>query len=77
MKVRFRDGPLDGMVEDVADTEVERGIIYWPPGAMNDKHDDDGAPGLDNIVEYVYRGDGSADYVSGLLDDADLPDRPA
>ena len=77
MEVRFRGGPLDGRVEDVADIEVERGIIYWPPGAMNNKHDDDQGPGLDNVVEYLYRGDGTADYVSGLLDDANKPDDPS
>lgn len=25
-------------------------------------------PGVDNVVEYLYRGDGSADYAGGLLD---------
>jgi hypothetical protein len=25
-------------------------------------------PGVDNVVEYLYRGDGSADHVGGLLD---------
>jgi hypothetical protein len=29
---------------------------------------EDRVPGVDNVVEYLYRGDGSADYVGGLLD---------
>ncbi len=67
MKVRFNDGPLDGRTEEVADEETERGIIYWPPGALDRAEDDDAVPGLDGVVEYVYRGDGTADYVSGFL----------
>ena len=44
-----------------------RATIIWPPNADLAKHDD-AIPGSDDVVEYLYRGNGAADYVGGLLD---------
>ena len=41
--------------------------MIWPPNADLTKHDD-AIPGSDDVVEYLYRGNGAADYVGGLLD---------
>jgi hypothetical protein len=67
MQVRFVGGPLDGRVEEVADDLEPRAAIFWPPGADR-TITDDRVPGVDNVVEYLYRGDGTADYVGGMLD---------
>jgi hypothetical protein len=67
MRVRFTGGPLDGRTEDVEGDLEASPTIYWPPGA--DLHrQEDRTPGVDGVVEYLYRGDGTADYVGGLLD---------
>ncbi len=68
MRVRFVGGPLDGQTEEVQDDLAPEATIYWPPGADLTVQDDR-VPGVDNVVEYLYRGDGSADYVGGLLDE--------
>ena len=68
MRVRFVGGPLDGQTEEVHDDLAPDATIYWPPGADLTVQDDR-IPGVDNVVEYLYRGDGSADYVGGLLDE--------
>ncbi len=67
MLVRFNGGPLDGQSHEIADEPDVGAAITWPPNADADKHDD-AIPGADDIVEYLYRGQGSADYVGGLLD---------
>ncbi len=67
MDVRFNGGPLDGQTKDVGDEPEDGGMILWPPDAT--LTDDDAVPGNDNVVEYLYRGNGTADYVSGLLDE--------
>ena len=67
MQVRFVNGPLDGRVEEIdADLETSP-TIYWPLGA-DLRAQDDRVPGVDDVVEYLYRGDGTAEYVGGLLD---------
>ena len=66
MQVRFVGGPLDGRVEEVEGDLEESSPIFWPPGADLNKQDDR-VPGVDDVVEYLYRGDGTADYVGGLL----------
>jgi hypothetical protein len=67
MQVRFVGGPLDGRLEGVdADLEANA-AIFWPPDADLEKQEDR-VPGVDDVVEYLYRGDGVAEYVGGLLD---------
>ena len=66
MQVRFVGGPLDGRVEEVEDGLEDSAAIFWPPGADLTKQDDR-VPGVDDVVEYLYRGDGTAEYVGGLL----------
>ena len=66
MQVRFTGGPLDGETKEIgSEPEVGR-TIHWPPDATPTTHDDT-IPGADDILEYLYRGDGEADYVAGLL----------
>jgi hypothetical protein len=67
MRVRFVGGPLDGQTKDVQDDLAPESTIYWPPGADLTVQDER-VPGVDGVVEYLYRGDGSAEYVGGLLD---------
>jgi len=67
MLVRFNGGPLDGQSHEIADEPEVGAVITWPPDADLAK-DDDGVPGSDDVVEYLYRGHGAADYVGGLLD---------
>ena len=68
MQVRFVGGPLDGRTEEVDKDLTPDSTIYWPPGADLTKMEDR-VPGVDGVVEYLYRGDGSADYVGGLLEE--------
>lgn len=65
--VRFNGGPLDGQSHEIADEPDVGAAITWPPNADIATHDD-AIPGSDDVVEYLYRGQGSADYVGGLLD---------
>ena len=67
MKVRFTGGPLDGREEDVPDDRLEEGRpIYWPDRDALDERDPD-TPGLEGAAEYLYEGDGSANYVGGQV----------
>jgi hypothetical protein len=68
MEVRFNGGPLDGQSKEIGDEPEEGHTIRWPPDA-DPTEQEDAVPGVDNVVEYLYRGDGSADYVGGLLGD--------
>lgn len=46
---------MDGEVHDVPDEQLsDRGVIYRP------------ATGVRGAVEYVYRGEGIAEYVAGI-----------
>ena len=68
MRVRFVDGPLEGREEEVSDVE-EGQPVYWPqPPPESDM--EPGTPGVDDVVEYLYRGNGEATYVGGQLEDA-------
>ena len=67
MLVRFNGGPLDGQSEEIGDEPDVGATITWPPNADLTKHEDV-IPGADDVVEYLYRGQGAADYVGGLLD---------
>ena len=67
MKVRFEGGPLDGRSEDVEGDLEPSSTIYWPPGADLTRQEDR-VPGVDGVVEYLYVGDGVAEYVGGLLE---------
>ena len=68
MLVRFNGGPLDGQSHEIEDEPEEGATITWPPNADLTKADDS-IPGSDDVVEYLYRGQGTADYVGGLLDE--------
>lgn len=67
MQVRFVGGPLDGRVEEIEGDLEASAAIFWPPGADLSKQEDR-IPGVDGVVEYLYKGDGTAEYVGGLLD---------
>ena len=67
MQVRFVGGPLDGRVEEIEGDLRASATIFWPPGADLNKQEDR-IPGVDGVVEYLYKGDGTAEYVGGLLD---------
>ena len=67
MKVQFVGGPLDGRTEDVEGELEPSSAIYWPPGADLTKQEDR-IPGVDDVVEYLYVGEGKAEYVGGLLE---------
>jgi hypothetical protein len=70
MRVTFVDGPLDGREEDIADDQLEEGKpVYWPSPPHRDADTDPLQPGLDDVVEYLYEGDGRATYVGGRLDE--------
>ena len=68
MQVRFVGGPLDGRTEEFDQDLAPNSAIYWPPGADLTRMEDR-VPGVDGVVEYLYRGDGCAEYVGGLLDE--------
>jgi hypothetical protein len=70
MRVTFVDGPLDGRQEDIADDRLEEGKpVYWPSPPDRDDDTDPLQPGLDDVVEYLYEGDGRATYVGGRLEE--------
>ena len=73
MQVRLVRGPLDGEVIEVDDDRGGEGAaIYWPPDRR--AVDEPDVPGDVGVVEYLSRGDGTAEYVSGTLrDDASDP----
>lgn len=66
MEVRFNGGPFDGQTREIGDEPEKGQTITWPPIADPTKQED-AIPGVDDYVEYLYRGDGSADYVGGLM----------
>jgi hypothetical protein len=69
MRVRFVDGPLDGREEEIPEDELEEGQPLYRPERPDREDDTDlGRPGIDGVVEYLYRGDGEATYVGGQLD---------
>jgi hypothetical protein len=68
MEVRFNGGPLDGRSIEIGDEPGEGQTIRRPPNA-DPTEQEDAVPGAHDVVEYMYRGDGIADYVGGLLDD--------
>jgi hypothetical protein len=74
MQVRFVGGPFDGQRHEIDGTLETDAVIYWPPDAGTGRADD-AVPGVDDVTEYSYRGDGTAHYVGGLIgEDAD-PER--
>jgi hypothetical protein len=73
VQVRFVGGPFDGQTNEVPDPIDPDAVIYWPPGAMPGNADDD-VPSDDRVTEYIYKEDGTAHYVGGLVeDDAPAP----
>ena len=67
MLVRFNGGPLDGQSPRDLGRTRRRGDDHLAAERRSHKHDD-AIPGADDVVEYLYRGNGAADYVGGLLD---------
>jgi hypothetical protein len=69
MRVTFVGGPLDGREEEIPDDELEEGHpVYRPERPEGDDDTDPEQPGLDGVVEYLYDGDGRANYVGGQLE---------
>jgi hypothetical protein len=67
VSVLLRGGPLDG-----ESRLFERaGLLLDEPLTLVERGTDDGgdAPGIVGVMEYLYRGDGIADYVGGLPGD--------
>jgi hypothetical protein len=66
MKVRFVGGPLDGQERLVEAPEPRRAWpLYWSLTSdrqVASAHE----PGEPGLLEYLYRGDGTAEYVAGL-----------
>jgi hypothetical protein len=67
MKVTFEGGPLDGRTEEIPDEKVEEDMpVYWP--SRDELEDEElGTPGVEGAAEYLYRGDGRAEYVGGQV----------
>jgi hypothetical protein len=67
VSVLLRGGPLDG------ETRLfeREGLMLDEPLTLVERGTDDGgdAPGIVGVMEYLYRGDGIADYVGGLPGD--------
>jgi hypothetical protein len=71
MKIKFVGGPLEGREEEISDDKLEEGQpIYWPERPDVEDDTDPEQPGLDGVVEYLYEGDGRANYVGGQLEDS-------
>ncbi len=67
MEIQFRGGPLEGQRHSVEGDPTQDQAIYW--AADGDRiSDDPGTPGVEGLVEYIYRGSGIAEYVGGLPD---------
>jgi hypothetical protein len=75
MHVTFVGGPLDGQTHVVEPEPSTDAVINWPPGsdATPDRAD---IPGEEGTVEYIYRGDGSAECVGGLATPGDVTRPP-
>ena len=64
MRVTFIQGPLDGDVRDIPEDELPDGaVIIVPAGNPTDEAD---TPGDETLAEYLYGGDGTAQYVAGV-----------
>jgi len=69
MKVKFVGGPLDGHEEEISDDKLEENHpVYVPERPDRDDDTDTDQPGLDDVVEYLYEGNGQAKYVGGQLE---------
>jgi hypothetical protein len=67
VQVRFVGGPFDGQTGEISGTVEPDAVIYWPQGASPGEADDR-VPGDDDVTEYIYKEDGTAHYVGGLVD---------
>ena len=67
VSVLLRGGPLDGESR----LFERRGLLLDEPLTLVERDADDGGetPGIVGVMEYLYRGDGIADYVGGLPGD--------
>lgn len=71
MRVTFVDGPLKGREEEIPDAELKEGApIYWPSRPDRSDDTDSEQPGVHDVVEYLYDGNGRASYVGGQVDTA-------
>ena len=69
MRVTFVGGPLQGREEEIADDQLEEGHpIYRPERPEVDGETDPEQPGIEGVVEYLYEGNGRANYVGGQLE---------
>ena len=63
MRIKFRGGPLDGETRDVASPSPQPDWpLYW---SMTEDAEVGSAARQPEVAEYLYRGDGMADYVAG------------
>lgn len=62
MRIMFRGGPLDGETRDVASSPQPDRPLYW---SITQDAEVGAATRHPEVAEYLYRGDGTADYVAG------------
>lgn len=67
MDVTFQGGPFHGQTHTIDPEPAVNAVVYWPPDAdpVRDRTD---IPGQEGVTEYIYQGNGKADYVAGLVD---------
>lgn len=65
MEIQFQGGPLDGQRHRVEQEPATDQALYW---VADDAHllDRPDVPGVEGVVEYIYRGAGTAEYVGGV-----------
>lgn len=66
MDIQFQGGPLDGQRHHVEREPATDRVLYW---VADDARflDEPDVPGIEGIVEYIYQGDGTAEYVGGVV----------
>ena len=76
MDVTFEGGPLHGQIHPIDPEPTIHAVIYRPPDAEPGVDRTD-IPGHEDVVEYIYEGEGRASYVAGIIDPGDDhgPDR--
>ena len=67
MDVTFEGGPFHGQTETFDPEPALHAVIHWPPDPdpVADRPD---IPGQEGVTEYIYQGNGKADYVAGLVE---------
>lgn len=64
MLVTLIGGPLDGGKQEVPDDQLSTGAVIL---IRTEAADDPYVPGSEDVIEYLYDGDGTANYVAGLI----------